>query len=72
MFRNIFTLGQVLPLIPSQSCMHMGLCAKGRFGVRAHNAILYEIVDRLGKHKQDGEGLTFALWAMGSWVPLQQ
>ena len=52
MFANILTMGQVLPWIPSQSCMHMGTCAKGSIGARAHKAILYKIVDILGKLKQ--------------------
>ena len=32
--------------------MHMGKCAKGRFGAGAHKAMLYEIVNRLAKIKQ--------------------
>ena len=52
MFTNILTCGQVLPLIPSKSCMHMGTCAKGRFGTRAHKGILYKRVDGLRKVKQ--------------------
>ena len=52
MFTNILTMGQVLPWIPSQSCMHMGTCAKCRIGARAHKAILYKTVDMLGKTKQ--------------------
>ena len=51
-FTNILTLGQLLPLMPSQSCMHMGTCAKGRFSARARKAILYKIVERLEKIKQ--------------------
>ena len=62
MFTNIPTLGQVLPLIPSQSCMHMGWCAKGRFGARAHEAISYELVDRLGKIKQARQKVLHALY----------
>ena len=49
MFTNILTMGQVLPRIRSESCMHMGTSAKGRIGARAHKAILYEIVDLLVK-----------------------
>ena len=52
MFTTMVTLGQVFPLIPSQFCMHLGTCAKGRFGACTHKAILYKIVDRLGKIKQ--------------------
>ena len=52
MFTDTLTWGQRLALIPSQSCMHMGTCAKGRFGVCGHMAILYEIVHRPGKVKQ--------------------
>ena len=52
MFTNILTMGQVLPWIPSQSCMHMGTCAKGRIGAHAYKAILYIIVDKVGKIKQ--------------------
>ena len=52
MFANIPTMGQVLPWIPSQSCMHMGTCAKSSMRVRAHKAVLYEIVDGLGIIKQ--------------------
>ena len=52
MFTNILTLGQVLRLVQSESCMHMGLCAKGRFGARANKAILYRIVDRLQKSNE--------------------
>ena len=52
MFTIMLTMGQVLPWITSQSCMHMGTCAKGRNGACAHKATLYEIVDELGKIKQ--------------------
>ena len=45
MFTNILTMGQVVPWLPSQSCMHVDTCAKGRFVARAHKAISYEIVD---------------------------
>ena len=62
MFTNILTLGQVLPLIPSQSCMHMGGCAKGRFGAGALKAILYKIVDRLGEMKQAMHDVLLALY----------
>ena len=62
MFTNILTLGEVLPLIPSQSCMHMGWCAKGRFGARAHMAMSYKLVDRLGKIKQARHKVLHALY----------
>ena len=52
---------RVLPLIQSQSCMHMGTCAKGRFGGRAHKAILYKKADRLGRIKQAIHGDLCAL-----------
>ena len=52
MFTNIPTMGQVIPWIPSQSCMSMGTCAKGRIGARAHKAVLCKNVDVLGKTKQ--------------------
>ena len=51
MLTNILTMGQVLPWIPSQSCMHMGTCGNVRIGARAHKAILCEIVDMLGEIK---------------------
>ena len=44
MFTNILTMDQVLPWIPSQSCLHMGTCAKGSLGARAHKAMLYQKV----------------------------
>ena len=49
MFTNILTMGQVLAWIPSQSCMHLGTRAKGRFGACAGKVILFIIVDRLEK-----------------------
>ena len=52
MFTSMLTMGQVVPWIPSHLCMHMGTCAKWRNGRRAHKAILYKIVDKLGKIKQ--------------------
>ena len=63
MFTHILTMGQVLPWIPSQSCMHMGTCAKGRFGARAHKAILYKILHMLGKIKQTIRDALRALYA---------
>ena len=62
MFTNILTMGQVLPWIPSQSCMHMGTCEKSRFGASAHEAILCKIVDRLGKIKQAIHDVLHALY----------
>ena len=51
MFTNVLTMGQS-PL-DHLSIMHAcGTCAKGRNGARAHNAILYKIVDELGRIKQ--------------------
>ena len=64
MFTNILTLVQVLPLIPSQSCMHMGTCAKGRFRACAHKGLLYKIVDRLGKVKQAIHNVFRALYLL--------
>ena len=52
MFTNMLTMGQVLPWIPSQSCMHVGTCGEGRNGAPAHRTILDEIVDKLGNLKQ--------------------
>ena len=52
MFTNTPTMGQVLPLIPSQSCMHIGTCTKSSSGALADMAILYKVVDKLGKFKQ--------------------
>ena len=52
MFANILTMCQVIPWIPSQSCMHTGTCAKGSLGACAHKAIFYKIVDMLGEIKQ--------------------
>ena len=62
MFTNILTMGQVLPWIPSQSCMHMGTCAEGRIGARAEKAILCKIVDLLGTIKQATHDLLRALY----------
>ena len=52
MFTNMLTMGQVIPCIPSQLCMHRGTCANSRNGARAHKAILHKIVYVLGKIKQ--------------------
>ena len=52
MLTNMLTMGGVLPWIPSQSCMHMSTYAKGRNGALAHKAMLYKIVDGLGKIEQ--------------------
>ena len=52
MFTNILTMGQVVPWIRSEPCMHMGTCAKGRIGAPALEAIFYRIVGMLGKIKQ--------------------
>ena len=62
MFTNILTMGQVLPCIPSESCNHMGTCAKGRIAARAHKAILYKIVDMLAKFRQAMHDVILALY----------
>ena len=51
-YKHTYYMGQVLPWIRSQSCMHMGRCAKSSPGVYAHKAILYRIVDRLERIEQ--------------------
>ena len=63
MFTNILTMGQVLPWIPSQPCMHMGTCAKGRVGAHAHKAMLYKIVHRFEKIKQTIHNIHHSLYA---------
>ena len=62
MFTNILTMGQVLPYLLSQPCMHIGTCAKGRVGARAHKIILYKIVDRREKVKQTIHNVLHALY----------
>ena len=52
MFTYILTMDQVLPWISSQSCLHMGTCAKGSLVASAHKAMLYQKVNRLVKIKQ--------------------
>ena len=56
------TFVQVLPWMARQSCMHMGKCAKGGIGVRAHKAMLYKLVDKLGKIKQAMHNVLHALY----------
>ena len=60
---NTLTLGQVLPWIPSQSCMHMGTFGKVRIGARAHKAVLYMIVDLLGKIERAIQSVPHALYS---------
>ena len=63
MFTNILTMGPVLPWIPSQSCMHMGTCPKGRIPAGAQKAILYKTVDILEKVGQGMPNVPCALYS---------
>ena len=52
MLTNMLTTGQILPWIPSQSCMLMGKCAQGRNGALGRKVVLYKIVDEPAKIRQ--------------------
>ena len=72
MLTNMLTMGQVVPWIPSQSCTHTGTCANWINCTCAPKAILYNIMDKLGKIKQamlDVLRRLYLPYCLGSTLP---
>ena len=62
MFTNMLTMGEVLPwMVVNHACIWARL-QKGRVGASAHKALLYKIVDSLGKMNETIQDVLRALY----------